>query len=88
MQLPFKLHKETMFSFNLQETSKLPLTMYTDLCLSASLYSSFISGRGLLGALRTFFSSTLISKSPVLDFWRAATMTLHSEVKDLSLRRK
>lgn len=64
------------------------LTMYTDLCLTASLYSSFSSGRGLFGALRTFFSSSLISKSPVFDFWRAATMTLHSVVKDFSLRRK
>lgn len=64
------------------------LTMYTDLCLRASLYSSFSSGKGLFGDLLTFVLSSLISKRPVFDFRRAATMTLLSEVKDFSLGRQ
>lgn len=73
---------------NFEQMIKPRLTMYTDLCLRASLYSSFSSGKGLSGDLRILVLSSLISKSPVFDFWRAAMMTLHSVVKDLSLRRK
>ena len=62
--------------------------MYTDLCLSASLYSSFCSGSGLFGDLLILVLSSLISKRPVFDFWRAETMTLLSVVKDLSLGRE
>lgn len=62
--------------------------MYTDLCLRASLYSSFSSGKGLFGDLLTLVLSSLISKRPVFDFWRAATMTLLSVVKDFSLGRE
>lgn len=61
--------------------------MYTDLCLSASLYSSFISGKGLSGDLLTLVLSSLISKRPVFDFWRAATITLLSVVKVFSLEK-
>lgn len=62
--------------------------MYTDLCLRASLYSSFTSGKGLSGDLLTLVLSSLISKRPVFDFWRAPTMTPHSVVKDFSLGRE
>lgn len=62
--------------------------MYTDLCLTASLYSSFSSGKGFSGDLLTLVLSSLSSKRPVFDFWRAATMTLHSSVKDFSLGRE
>lgn len=61
--------------------------MYTDLCLRASLYSSFISGKGLSGDLLILVLSSLISKRPVFDFWRAATMTLLSVVKVFSLEK-
>lgn len=62
--------------------------MYTDLCLRASLYSSFSSGKGLFGDLLTLVLSSLISKRPVFDFWSAATMTLLSDVRDFSLGRE
>ncbi len=62
--------------------------MYTDLCLRASLYSSFCSGKGLFGDLLTLVLSSLISRRPVFDFWSAATMTLLSVVKDFSLGRE
>lgn len=61
--------------------------MYTDLCLRASLYSSFTSGKGLSGDLLILVLSSLISKRPVFDFWRAATMTLLSVVKVFSLEK-
>ena len=64
------------------------LTMYTDLCLRASLYSSFSSGNGLFGDLLIFVLSSLSSKRPVFDFSRAVTMTLLSVVKDFSLGRE
>lgn len=67
---------------------KQKLTMYTDLCLRVSLYSSFTSGKGLSGDLLTLVLSSLISKRPVFDFWRAATMTLVSVVKDFSLGKR
>lgn len=71
-----------------KDSSILKLTMYTDLCLRASLYSSFCSGRGLSWDLLTFVLSSLSSKRPVFDFSRAEMMTLLSVVKDFSLRKE
>lgn len=62
--------------------------MYTDLCFTASLYSSFTSGKGLSGDLLTLVLSSLISKRPVFDFCRAEMMTLFSVVKDFSLKKQ
>lgn len=64
------------------------LTMYTDLCLTASLNSSFNSGNGFSSDLLTLVLSSLISKRPVFDFCRAEMMTLLSVVKDLSLKKE
>lgn len=64
------------------------LTMYIDLCLRASLYSSLNSGRGLLGLRLILVWSSLISNSPVFDFCRDSTITAASEVKLFSLWRQ
>lgn len=62
------------------------LTMYTDLCFTASLYSSFCSGKGLSRDLLIFVLSSLISKRPDFDFWSAEMTTLLSVVKAFSLK--